>query len=191
VIISHARAFLASFVLGFGLLSGCTMTVPAVSPTPSVAVSGDGTYSLDVSKVPDLIEPGRNVEITEVRKSIQTGFENAVGDAYRRDGGMRLVFDSFDASIDSGMVGVLRITYKVRWVAEDGKVVARAAGTALPKNPLQTGDDHWRDVLEVMFEQIVAAFDKAQERRRDAPPGEPAEPPGDKDAPAQSDVKSM
>jgi len=59
----------------------------------------------------------------------------------------------------------LRVAYRARWLTADGDVIAQTAGTALPKNPIQTDEGHWRDVLEVMFEQLVDAYDKAQERR--------------------------
>ncbi len=163
------RRFLGPLTLAASstLFAGCVMTVEAVNPTPNVAVSGDGTYSVDVRKVPDIVEPGRGVTITEVRKSLQSGFENAVGQAYRPNlgGGTKLIFESFSASIDDGQIGILRITYRARWVTEDGETLAQAAGTALPKNPIQTGEGHWRDVLEVMYEQLVEAFDKAQQKR--------------------------
>jgi len=146
---------------------GCSMTVEAVNPSPNVTLSGQGTYSVDVAKIPDVLEPGRGVTLTEVQKSVQSGFENAVGGSYSADKteGTRLVFDSFKASIDEGQIGILRVTYRARWLNSEGDVVASASGTALPKNPIQTGEGHWRDVLEVMFEQLVDAYDKAQQRR--------------------------
>jgi hypothetical protein len=147
--------------------SGCLMTVEAVNPSPNVTVSGEGSYAVDVAKVPDVLEPGRGVTIVDVQKSVQSGFQNAVGSAYTREGdaGTKLVFDAFKASIDEGQIGILRVTYRVRWISAEGEVVAQSSGTALPKNPIQTGEGHWRDVLEVMFEQLVDAYDKAQERR--------------------------
>jgi hypothetical protein len=162
---SIARLLLVTS-LAFGT-SACVMTVEAVNPSPNVTVSGDGSYAVDVGKVPDVLEPGRGVTITEVQKSVQAGFENAVGAAYTRDGGAgtKLVFDSFKASIDEGQIGILRVTYRARWIGADGEVVAQSSGTALPKNPIQTGEGHWRDVLEVMFEQLVDSYDKAQEKR--------------------------
>lgn len=145
---------------------GCSMTVHAVNPTPAVTVIGDGTYGLDVSKVPDLIEPGRGVTLTQVRQSLQNGFQNAVGDGFRnKRPDVKLVFDSFSARIDEGQIGVLRVTYKARWLGPDGEMLARTAGTAIPLNPIQTGDGHWRDTLEVMFVQIAKSLEKAQDKR--------------------------
>lgn len=159
------RTVLALACCAFG--AGCSMTVEAVSPSPNVTVSGDGVYSVDVTKVPDVLEPGNAVTIIDVQKSVQAGFQNAVGNAYSADdkGGTRLVFDSFKASIDEGQIGILRVTYRARWLNEDGDVVAQTSGTALPKNPIQTGEGHWRDVLEVLFEQLVDSYSKAQEKR--------------------------
>lgn len=149
------------------MIGGCALTVGAVNPTPNVMVTGDGTYSLDVTKVPDTIEPGRGATLTQLRQSLTAGFHNAVGEAYAANGrgDMRLVFDSFRMSIDEGQIGVLRITYKAHWETGEGQLLARVSGTALPKNPIQTGEGHVRDVIEVMYEQMVEAFDKAQERR--------------------------
>jgi hypothetical protein len=155
-------------IASLGLVaSGCVMTVEAVNPSPNVTVSGEGSYAVDVNRVPDMLEPGRGVTILDVQKSVQSGFENAVGAAYTRDGsaGTKLVFDSFKASIDEGQIGILRVTYRARWISADGEVVAQSSGTALPKNPIQTGEGHWRDVLEVMFEQLVDSYDKAQDKR--------------------------
>jgi len=145
--------------------SACSMTLQAVSPTPNVSVSGDGKYSVDVAQVSDIQEPGRGVTINQVRQSLQNGFRNAVGSAYvdNQEGSVRLVFDAFNVSIDEGAVRILRITYRARWIAPSGEL--KASGTALPKNPIQTGEGHWRDALEVMFEQLVDAYDKAREKR--------------------------
>jgi len=53
---------------------GCSMTVEAVNPSPNVTVSGEGTYSVDVAKVPDVRELGNAVTINDVRKSVKAGF---------------------------------------------------------------------------------------------------------------------
>ncbi len=167
----RSRLIRFSLTAALGLVAasslGCSMTVEAVNPSPNVTMSGQGAYSVDVAKIPDVLEPGRGVTLTQVQKSVQAGFENAVGSSYSADrsDGIQLVFDAFKASIDEGQIGVLRVTYRARWLAPDGEVLAEASGTALPKNPIQTGEGHWRDVLEVMFEQLVDSYDKAQEKR--------------------------
>ncbi len=146
---------------------GCSSTVKAVNPTPAVTVIGAATHGLDISKVPDIIEPGRNVTLTEVRRSLVNGFQNAVGEGFtkRKSADVRLVFDAFSARIDEGRIGVIRVTHKARWLDRDGTMLARTAGTAIPINPLQTGAGHWRDTLEVMFVQIANSLEKAQDRR--------------------------
>src|SRR5690606_14401846 len=135
------RALATLLLLVSPSLSGCTMTVGAVNPTPNVTVRGDGTYSLDVSRVPDTVEAGRGATLTQLRQTLTAGVHNAVGEAFvpNGSGDIRLVIDSFRASIDEGQIGVLRITYKARWENGDGQLLARVAGTALPKNPIQTG----------------------------------------------------
>jgi hypothetical protein len=162
-------AFALSMFAALSSLGGCfagadTTTLVAVDPHPSVVVVGTGTYSVDVHGIPDVVQPGRGVTIQAVRRTIQQGFINAVGSAYRPypTGAIRLVFEDLGASIDEGQIGVLRITYRARWEATNGDIIARTAGTALPKNPAQTGEGHWRDTVEVMLEQLVDAFNKAQ-----------------------------
>jgi hypothetical protein len=141
--------------------SACFIAPPvkAVQPLPNVSLSGQGRYSLDVDRVPNVLRL-RGVTISEVQASVQAGFQNAVGSAYstEKPGTTRLVFDFMDASIDEGRFGVLRVKYRCRWIAPGGEEV-KASGTALPKNPTQTGEGHWRDVLEVMLEQLVGALD--------------------------------
>jgi hypothetical protein len=164
-------AFAFSVLAALSFLVGCfpfpeagPTTLAAVDPHPNVVVVGTGTYSVDVRVVPDVVEPGRGVTIQQVRATIQRGFVNAVGSAYRPDptGAIRLVFEDLGASIDEGRYGVMRIRYRARWEATNGDIIARTAGTALPKNPAQTGSGHWRDTVEVMLEQLVDAFNKAQ-----------------------------
>lgn len=171
MLIPLSRKLATAFVMILGqLLAGCTMTVGAVNPTPNVMVTGKGTYSIDVTRVPDIIDVGRGATLTELKVSLTSGFRNAVGDAYAADGtgDTRLVIESFQASIDEGQIGVMRITYRARWQNRNGDVLARLSGTALPKNPIQTGEGHVRDVIEVMYEQMVEGFDKAQEKKQKA-----------------------
>ena len=154
--------------LFFGLLVGCmsNSTVGVVEPFPNVTSVGNGTYSIDTARVSDRIVVDGRITLEDVQRSLALGFSNAVGSGYRENGAgdVRLIFERFSVSLDKGAFGILRITYRAVWKSIDGTVLANASGTALPKNPMQTGDGHWRDVIEVMFEQMVRALDEAQER---------------------------
>lgn len=195
--VSGSRSAVLPLLLLLALLSvGCSHTVAAVSPSPSVVVVGRGKYAVDVTKVADEFEFSKgpfSVTIAEVQESVRNGFKNAAGSSFveQRDADVVLIFDDLDVSIDAGRFGVLRVKYRVRWVSSTGEEIASAAGTALPMNPAQTGDGQWEDVLEVMLQEVVAAYAEATKHGRPtgAPPSEQAPPPSQ--AQDESDTRAL
>ncbi len=148
-------------------LSGCSLTVNALHPRPSVSVSGDvGKFAIDASAVPDDYEPGRLVHIHQFRQTLANGLHAAVGDRFVSGAdptAARLVFTEISMEFSNiGDVGVfLLIRFHAKWLGADGKLLSEVGGTAQPTNPTETGERHVEDAVENMYTQIIQGLDNA------------------------------
>jgi len=70
------------------------------------------------------------------------------------------------ADIETSNLGQLGrfliIRYKGAWYDQEKNRIASFAGIAQPRNPTETGPRHLEDVVEVMYEQMVAGLEKAR-----------------------------
>lgn len=169
---SHlARSLFFGLVLA--VATGCSMTVNAMNPRPNVVVAGDGVpMAIDVGAIADDYDVGR-VHIHEFRKSVATGFKNAVGDKATTDPhALKLVVSQVSMELSNlGSLGqFVTIRYRARWLDERGHTVAQVAGVAQPRNPTETGPRHLEDAVEVMVESMIDGLDKATRRDRTAAP---------------------
>jgi hypothetical protein len=148
-------------------LAGCSMTVNALHPRPSVSVSGDlGKFALDASAIPDDYEPGRLVHIHQFRQTLANALHAAVGERFSATAdpaAVRLVFTDMSMEFSNiSDIGVfLLIRFHAKWLAADGHLIAEVGGTAKPVNVTETGERHVEDAVEVMFGQLVDGLDKA------------------------------
>jgi len=148
-------------------LSGCSMTVNALHPHPSVSVSGDTSkYTLDASAIPDDYEPGRMVHIHQFHETLANALHSAVSERFTAapdPTATKLVFTEMDMSFSNiADIGVfLLLRFHAKWVGPDGKTIAEVGGTAKPVNVTETGERHVEDAVEVMFGQLVEGLDRA------------------------------
>lgn len=81
-----------------------------------------------------------------------------------KDAGLSLSIEHADLSRANlgGLGGYVIIRYRGSWHGADGSEIAQFAGVAEPRNPTESGPRHLEDVVEVMYEQMVAALEKVQ-----------------------------
>jgi hypothetical protein len=161
--------------------SGCSMTVGATNPRPSVVVSGDSPhFALDVQRVKSDFDVER-VHIKEFRTTLTNAFRNAVGSKYAEAKGSDAVVLSFESvEIELSNLGdigkFLTLRFRGKWLTPDNEVIAEFAGVAQPRNPTETGPRHLEDVVEVMYEKAVGGLNEAL-RLAPPPRGKPAKGP--------------
>lgn len=160
------KSVIGLLLVASAALTGCSYTVNAVNPKPNVVVPGgeSATYRVNVSAVPDEFEV-ENITVKEFRKTLARGFQNAVGSKYAKDNqpaSIRLVFDKIEMRLSNlGRLGKFaNIQFRAKWVTGDGKVLAEVAGNASPRNPMEPGDRHLEDVVEVMYEKLIEGLDR-------------------------------
>ncbi|HEX2672254.1 MAG TPA: hypothetical protein VHM25_15345 [Polyangiaceae bacterium] len=149
--------------------TGCTRTFAAVNPRPSVVIDPQmGALSLELGQIPDTQTPGdAGLTITNFRTSLANGFRNMAGANYSAQAKeAKLVLHIEQAELGRGNIGslgaFLTIRYRALWSDSAGNKVAAMAGVAQPRNPTETGPRHIEDVIEVMYEEMVAGLEKVQ-----------------------------
>ena len=126
-----------------------------------------GQLALDLTAVPDTQSPADGLTIIEFRKTLENGFRNMVGPNLARsaqDAALTLRIEQ--AELGRGNIGNLggyvTIRYRAAWLGPNNQKIATLAGMAEPRNPTETGPRHMEDVVEVMYQQIVAGLEKVQ-----------------------------
>lgn len=148
------------------LAAGCVTNIRAVNPQPTVAVGGDiGKISLDLQDVGDEYKPHFSVKVSEFRQTLENGFQNMAGDAVAQDAQdatlvLKIERTRVERNVMGGVGAFLSIKYKCSWYSGSGEKIVSLAGVAKPRNPLETGSRHVEDVVEVMYEQMVAGLEK-------------------------------
>lgn len=163
-----ARATLA---LALVLFAGCTTTWGVRNPQPNVAIgAGVAKLSVDAKNVPDEQEVG-NLIITDFRQTLINAGRNMAGSRFvpaGTAGAFSLVIDQ--AVLDAGNIGnigqYLSLRFRARWLTPDGQLAAEVAGVAEPRNPTETGSRHLSDVVEVMYEQMVAGLSRTMSSQK-------------------------
>jgi len=149
--------------------AGCSATFGAVNPRPSVVIDPQmGSLALELGQIPDTQKPGDgNLTITNFQTTLTTGFRNMAGANYAAQAKeAKLVLHIEQAELGRGNLGTLgaflTIRYKAIWSDGAGNQIAAMAGVAQPRNPAETGPRHIEDVVEVMYEEMVAGLEKVQ-----------------------------
>jgi hypothetical protein len=161
------RVPMPSLVVALGLcVAGCHLvTFGAVNPRPHVSVPDTArSYSLEVGRVVPDDQVLDTIAIRQFRTTLRNGFQNAAGDRFvaaPQAGTCRLVVDRATLSTaDIGKVGkFLTLTYRARWLDENGAILAELVGMAQPRDPVETRPRHLEDVVEVMYEQLIEGLE--------------------------------
>ncbi|HZS42372.1 MAG TPA: hypothetical protein VFF06_36330 [Polyangia bacterium] len=154
------QSLLPLLALGLGLM-GCpifTERIFELNPHPRVALDERAPpVTVDVGAISDdAIGSDVAALVREWRRTLENGFRNAAGARFvprETANAARLVFAQADLEGNNGRFRSLR--YRASWFAPDGRLLAEAAGEAMPRDRERRAYSN-EDVIEVMYEQLFA-----------------------------------
>jgi hypothetical protein len=159
------------------LATGCAPHVNVGNPRPNVDLPRSETslaLELDAA-IPDTFKAtsggssAPSTPVKEWRTTLERGFQNSFGPAFKTDGGKDLVLHLVEVVLEvapttevdaagSAVGSEAQIRYKARLVDAQGNVVRRSVGTVSSKRPVARSVDATRvaeSAVESMYEKIA------------------------------------